>query len=130
MAWQPASVAFADVASDFAVYLRGRLDPTLTVGVDLSRWRRPDEAVHVTLVSSRSDGIIERSRIQVDVYAEEWDRCFDVTAEVRLAMAVAPLVLAGVKHVKEETIMRNLPEPEGPRAVSDFTVTVVGAEIP
>lgn len=130
MAWQPASVVFADTASNFVVYLRGRLDPSLMVGLDLSRWKRPAEAVHITPISTRSDGIIERLRLQVDVYAEEWDRCFDITAEVRLAMAVAALTLPDVKHVKEETAMRNLPEPEGPRVLSDFTVTVVGAETP
>jgi hypothetical protein len=123
--WQPPVVVFPDAVALVVVHLRGLPEfGGVFVGADLTAWRRPMPALQVQRVGGRGEGLLDVPRLQVDAFAEDFDGTFDLTADVRSAMAALPLLLPNVARVEEGTVALYLPQEDGPRMVSDFHVAI------
>lgn len=126
----PEGLVFPDAAGQVVVHLRSRLSPGIKVGIDLTGWSRPAPAVQVSRLGGARKGVFDDARIQVDVYAEDYDTCGDLMDTVRMAMAALPLHVGPVVRCVEVEAVRWLPDIDGeahPRMNADYLVTLQGA---
>jgi len=126
--WQPAPILFPDVVALVADQLRLELPPEIKVGMDLSRWKRPQPSVQIQRMGGTSDGLHDEAWLQVDVRTSTHDSCLDLMNEVRMRMTVLPLRLEAIKRVRESGGLQWLADAdEGqPRMAMDFRVVCAG----